>query len=70
MHLDVRDLRNFYYRSALGRAAQKIIRDEVRATWPDTHGHTVAGFGFAAPLLRPFLSDSRRVLALMPAQQG
>ena len=38
MHLDVRDLRNFYYRSALGRAAQKIIRDEVRATWPDTHG--------------------------------
>ncbi|MHA6324857.1 methyltransferase domain-containing protein [Roseivivax sp. CAU 1753] len=70
MHLDVRDLRNFYYRSALGRAAQKIIRDEVRATWPDTHGHTVAGYGFAAPLLRPFLSDSRRVIALMPAQQG
>ncbi|MCE0505651.1 MULTISPECIES: methyltransferase domain-containing protein [unclassified Roseivivax] len=70
MHLDVRDLRNFYYRNALGRAAQKIIRDEVRATWPDTHGHTVVGYGFAAPLLRPFLGDSRRVVALMPGPQG
>ena len=31
---------------------------------------TVAGFGFAAPLLRPFLTDARRVISLMPAQQG
>ena len=31
---------------------------------------TVAGFGFAAPLLRPFLSDARRVIGLMPSQQG
>jgi SAM-dependent methyltransferase len=70
MHLDVRDLKDFYYRSALGREVQKVIRTEVRATWPNTHGHTVAGYGFAAPLLRPFLSDSRRVVALMPAPQG
>ena len=70
MHLDVLDLRNFYYRSALGRAAQKVIRGELRALWPEAKGQTVAGFGFAVPLLRPYLSDARRVMALMPGPQG
>ncbi len=70
MHLDVIDLRNFYYRTGLGRAAQRAIRDQVRALWPDTQGQTVVGFGFAAPLLRPFLDESRRTIALMPAPQG
>ncbi len=70
MHLDVLDLRNFYYRSALGRAAQKVVRGEVVRLWPDVHGQTVVGFGFAAPLLRPFLGHARRVTALMPGPQG
>lgn len=70
MHLDVKDLRNFYYRSTLGRAAQKAVRDEVRALWPNVAGQTVAGFGFSVPLLRPFLPEARRVIALMPAPQG
>lgn len=70
MHLDVQDLRNFYYRSTLGRAAQKTLRDELARFWPEAKGQTVAGFGFAVPLLRPFLRDARRVIALMPAQQG
>lgn len=70
MHLDVKELRNFYYRSALGRAAQKAIRDEMQEFWPNAKGDTVAGFGFAAPLLRPYLKDARRVMALMPAPQG
>ncbi|SLN69841.1 hypothetical protein [Roseisalinus antarcticus] len=70
MHLDVVDLRAFYYRSALGRAAQKVIRDELVRMWPDPAGHTFVGFGFAAPLLRPFLKDARRVIALMPGPQG
>ncbi|ETX14857.1 ATP synthase [Roseivivax halodurans JCM 10272] len=70
MHLDVRTLHDFYYRNALGRVAQKLVRARVREFWPDTHGHTVAGYGFAVPLLRPFLPDSRRVVGLMPAPQG
>ncbi|KMK66572.1 class I SAM-dependent methyltransferase [Puniceibacterium sp. IMCC21224] len=70
MHLDVTHLRNFYYRSALGRAAQKIVRDEVVRLWPVAKGHTVAGYGFAVPLLRPYLRDARRVIGLMPAPQG
>ena len=70
MHLDVLDLRNFYYRSALGRAAQKVVRDELTRMWPEAKGQTVVGYGFAAPLLRPYLDDARRVIALMPGPQG
>lgn len=70
MHLDVQDLRNFYYRSALGRAAQKSLRDRMLELWPEAQGQTVVGFGFAAPLLRPYLKDARRVITLMPGPQG
>lgn len=70
MHLDVLDLRAFYYRTRLGRAAQKAIRDNVVAMWPSAKGETVVGFGFAAPLLRPYIDEARRVIALMPGPQG
>lgn len=70
MHQDVQDLRNFYYRSTLGRAVQATLQARLRDLWPDVKGQTVAGYGFAAPLLRPFLGDARRVLALMPGPQG
>ncbi|WP_415183399.1 methyltransferase domain-containing protein [Phaeovulum sp.] len=72
MHLDVLDLRNFYYRTQLGRAAQKAVRDRVVSLWPATGiaGQTVVGYGFAVPLLRPYLEQARRVIGLMPAAQG
>lgn len=70
MHLDVQDLRNFYYRSPLGRAAQASLRGRMLEFWPEAKGQTVVGYGFAAPLLRPYLKDARRVLALMPGPQG
>lgn len=70
MHLDVTDLRDFYYTTALGRTAQKAMRDQITQMWPDTKGLAVAGYGFATPMLRPFLEPARRVIALMPAPQG
>lgn len=70
MYLDVEELRNFYYRGALGQAAQKTVRDEVLKLWPEAQGQTVAGFGFAVPFLRPYLRDARRVIGLMPGPQG
>lgn len=70
MHLDVLDLRAFYYRSRLGRAVQAVIRRELQALWPDAKAMTVMGYGFAVPLLRPYLKDARRVVALMPGPQG
>ena len=70
MHLDVLDLRAFYYRTRLGRSAQRVLQEALRGLWPDTRDLAIVGFGFAAPMLRPFLADARRVLALMPGPQG
>lgn len=70
MHLDAGTLRDFYYRNALGRLAQRVIRDEVLRFWPDGDKQTMVGFGFAVPLLRPYLTTARRVVALMPGPQG
>ena len=70
MHLDVLDLRTFYYRTRLGRAAQRAIRNQLLTLWPEARRQNVVGFGFAVPLLRPYLADARRVVALMPGQQG
>ncbi|MEL6476201.1 MAG: methyltransferase domain-containing protein [Pseudomonadota bacterium] len=70
MHLDVIELRKFYYTTRLGRMAQRVLRERLQSMWPNVSGYTVAGFGFAAPFLRPFKEKAARVLCLMPAQQG
>lgn len=70
MHLDVLDLRRFYYRTRLGRVAQGAIRARVLDHWPEARAQTVVGFGFAVPLLRPYLAEARRVVGLMPGPQG
>jgi SAM-dependent methyltransferase len=70
MHQDAVELRRFYYRTRLGRVAQTAIRAALRELWPDIRGATLAGFGFAAPFLRPFKAEATRTLCLMPAQQG
>ncbi|MCB1390637.1 MAG: methyltransferase domain-containing protein [Rhodobacteraceae bacterium] len=70
MHLDVHQLRDFYYRSQLGRAAQKGVRDRIIERWGNTAGLTLVGYGFAVPLLRPFLGIAERVIGLMPGPQG
>ena len=70
MHLDVQELRDFYYGTPLGRIAQRAIRSKLVDLWPPEQGLNVAGFGFAVPLLRPNLDHARRVIGLMPGQQG
>lgn len=72
MRTDVQDLKAFYYKRALGRVVQRLLRDRLTALWPPatTQGMTVAGYGFAAPLLRPYLAPARRVSLLMPGGQG
>lgn len=70
MHLDVLALKNFYYRSSLGRSVQRELRGRMADIWTDAPDMTVVGFGFAVPLLRPFMKKSRRVIALMPGPQG
>lgn len=72
MHQNVADLRRFYYQRALGRVVQKLLRDRLLTSWAPQQvtGMTVAGYGFAAPLLRPYIGRARRVTALMPGPQG
>ena len=70
MHLDVHDLREFYYRSRLGRQAQAVLQRDLQTFWPDVKGQTIVGFGFAVPLMRPFMGQARRLIALMPGPQG
>lgn len=70
MHLDVVDLRAFYYRTKLGRSTKLALQESMAQIWSDVSGQTVVGFGFAVPLLRAYLKDARRVVSLMPGQQG
>lgn len=72
MHHDIDQLRRFYYQRALGRVVQRILRDRLTGRWDPAQcaGMTVAGYGFAAPMLRPYLGRARRVTALMPGPQG
>ena len=72
MHHDVIELRRFYYTRALGRVAQRILRERLVSNWPaeSVTGMTVAGYGFAVPMLRPYLGHARRVTGLMPGPQG
>lgn len=70
MHLDVVELRQFYASTHLGRLAREATRERLRQLWPDVRGMTVVGFGYAPPLMRPFLAEAARTFCLMPAQQG
>lgn len=69
MWSDVIDL-NEFYRSRLGMVARRLIARRVRALWPNVHGLSVLGLGYATPYLRVFREEAERVVAVMPAQQG
>lgn len=70
MHLDVIALRDFYYGKHLGALAQRRLQTALREFWPAVGGLSIAGYGFAAPFLRPFRGEAQRVLQFMPAPQG
>lgn len=69
MWTDVIDLRDFYATS-LGQAVSRMLRRRLREMWPDVHGQSVLGLGYAVPYLRPFMDDADRVIAAMPPAQG
>ncbi|MEM9781937.1 MAG: methyltransferase domain-containing protein [Pseudomonadota bacterium] len=70
MHLDVVELRRFYDSTRLGALVRRVLSERLRTLWTDTRGLTVAGYGFAAPVLTPYLPEATRTLCLMPGQQG
>ena len=69
MRVDVLALQRFYA-SPLGTVAQRAAAARLRAIWPKSDGLDVLGVGYAAPFLQRFRKDARRVVAMMPAEQG
>lgn len=69
MAIDVSDLREFYA-SPLGQVSARLIQRRVQAFWPNLQHQRLVGLGYALPYLEPYLGQSERTLAFMPAQQG
>jgi SAM-dependent methyltransferase len=69
MRVDILALQRFYA-SPLGEAAQRAAARRLRALWPSAEGLDILGMGYPAPYLSRFLNRARRVVAMMPAEQG
>ncbi len=69
MQLTVQGLREFYD-SHLGAVTRHILLRRLRRIWPNVEGLRLLGYGYATPYLRPFLLESERVVAAMPAPMG
>lgn len=69
MRVDVLALQRFYA-SPLGDVARRAAARRLTALWPHAQGLDVLGIGYAAPYLDRFRDDARRVVAMMPAEQG
>jgi len=70
VHLDIASLWDFYYTHHLGAVAQRSLQRTLRGIWPNVKGANVVGYGFSAPLLRPFQKEALRTLCFMPEAQG
>src|SRR5277367_3513021 len=50
--------------------ARRMLRRRIRLIWPDLNGMRLLALGFGTPYLRPFLGETERTIAIMPAAQG
>ncbi|EKE09950.1 MAG: SAM-dependent methyltransferase [uncultured bacterium] len=66
---DVLDMRNFYD-THLGYVTRRMIRRKIRELWPEVKGRNMIALGYPTPFLRYYREESRRLVALMPAEQG
>ena len=69
MRVDVLALQRFYA-SPLGEAACRAAGRRLDALWPNLAGLDVLGVGYAPPYLVRHVGQARRVVAMMPAEQG
>jgi hypothetical protein len=69
MYTKAVDLKEFYD-TTQGRMVQRILRQRLRALWPNVKGRRMAAVGYALPCLKPFAQEAERIVALMPRQQG
>ncbi|MDX2276528.1 MAG: methyltransferase domain-containing protein [Hyphomonadaceae bacterium] len=69
MRVDVLALQRFYA-SPLGEAVRRMASRRLAALWPQADGLDVLGLGYATPYLDRFREGARRVVAMMPGEQG
>lgn len=69
MWTDVIELRDFYD-TRLGYVARRMIRRKIREFWPDVQGSNMMALGYPTPFLRYYRTEAKRLVALMPAEQG
>lgn len=69
MYRSAYDLKGFY-NGKVGSVVKRILRERVRDMWPDVHGLSVMGCGYAVPILKIFHGEAERVVAMMPVAQS
>jgi len=69
MRVDILALQKFYA-SPLGEVARAAAVRRLSAAWESVSGLDLLGYGYATPYLPAFLGSARRVVSLMPAEQG
>ena len=57
-----------FYKSALGKIARALVREQIVRLSGKTDSRRVLGLGFASPYLRFAMADAERVLCFMPAR--
>lgn len=69
MRVDILALQRFYA-SPLGEVARRAGERRLTSLWPNADGLDVLGIGYASPYLARFRGRTRRVVAMMPGEQG
>ncbi len=57
-----------FYATACGGMAARLLRERLALLWPDLHGQSVLGLGYAAPYLRLWRGTAARCVAASPAR--
>ena len=70
MHLDVTGLNNFYSDTVLGQFTKRRLHESIKKLWGNSLSGRIVGYGFAPPILSPFIAYSANILCLMPGHQG
>jgi SAM-dependent methyltransferase len=56
-----------FYASPRGETAALVLRERMQAFWPDLHGQSVLGLGYAEPYLKLWQDTAYRCIAAIPA---
>jgi SAM-dependent methyltransferase len=56
-----------FYLTPRGRAAEAVLKDRMKAFWPDLQGQSVLGVGYPEPFLKLWQGQAYRCVAAIPA---